>query len=161
MKSMILLVSMMTLGALQARADGFICQTDDGSLDVKVYNQTHPTKGTRNAAIMIVSDPEVSEGRKTIATFESGISLYNSTRNMTATYVASVNSEIAGSSRSGENIAGTKLGQLKAIILKVDFSYSYPIEDGEEASAILRLFTNDGENISLNTTCVRYLKGAQ
>lgn len=35
-------------------ASGFVCQSEDG-LTVKLYNQVHATKGTRNPAVLVVS----------------------------------------------------------------------------------------------------------
>ncbi|MCX6119410.1 MAG: hypothetical protein NT027_17875 [Proteobacteria bacterium] len=136
-------------------ADGFKCQTVDESLNVKVFNQTEPSEGTRNAAIMILSNPEVSFGRKTIATFEADGTLQNEA----ARYIAKVDQRFSGSNRDGELIGGTKLGQLAKVVLKIDFSYAAPIEDGEEASATVSLFKRNGDRINLDAVCTRYLKG--
>jgi len=45
-----------------AHADGFVCQTVAGDLNIKAYNNTDATSGTRNAAVMVLSDPSVSGG---------------------------------------------------------------------------------------------------
>src|SRR4051812_1738186 len=54
------------LAATAAHADGFECQTVDQDLNIKVYNHTSPSEGTRVASVMVLSDPSVSAGKKTI-----------------------------------------------------------------------------------------------
>jgi len=65
----VLVVAALGLIASQAKADGFVCNALDTDLTVKVYNHVNPELGTRNPAIMVVSDPSVNAGRKTIARF--------------------------------------------------------------------------------------------
>ena len=149
----IAVVSAIVFGA-QAQADGFKCEAYDQDLNVKVYNQTQPDAGTRNAAVMVVSDPSISDGRKTIATFEAGETLTNSA----AVYKANVDLRFNNSGRQGELIAGTKLGQLKTSVLDVDFTFSNPLEAGEEADAVLKLVKRNGDRINVDMLCTRYLK---
>jgi hypothetical protein len=138
-----------------AQADGFVCEGNRDSLIVKVYNHTQPTEGTRNAAVMVVSDPSIQLGNKTIARFSD----VNSTlSNKGAFYMADVDLRFNDSGRKGELIGGTKLGQLKHISLDVNFSYGEPINSGETAPAILSLIKRNGETIDLDMNCSRYLK---
>lgn len=155
MKNVALAVSMLVLGAAQANADGFVCQTADGSVNVKAYNQTIPTKGTRNAAVLVVSDPAINYGNKTIARFTAGHTVVNTG----SSYLANVDLRYNDSSRKGELIGGTKLGQLKQIKLDVDFSYAAPIEEGTDLDATITLVKRDGNAVELPAICSRYLKG--
>jgi hypothetical protein len=139
----------------QAHADGFNCQTVEGDLNVKVYNQTDANQGTRNVAVMVLSDPSVQGGRKTIARFTEANGVVAS---RSATFTADVDLRFTDSSRKGELISGTKLGQLDQIIVDVDFSYAAPVEQGEELSGELTLIKRDGQKITRDLECSRYLK---
>ena len=143
------------MGATQARADGFECQTVDKDLVVKVYNETDPAKGTRNGAVMILSDPAVQEGRKTIAKFKS---VDRTLDNTSAHYLTDVDLRFTDIRRKGELISGTKLGQLAQIALDIEFSYSDPLEDGESTKGRLALVKRNGTVIFRSLECVRYLK---
>ena len=127
MKNAIVLLA--TLLSTTAFADGFICESAEQNLKVHVYNQVQPELGTRSAAIMILSDTSVQAGRKTIATFSSTDALLT---NDGASYTAKVDLRFNNSGRKGENIGGTKLGELKNVTLDVAFSYSEPVEAGAE-----------------------------
>lgn len=154
MKHIALALSMLVLGAVEAKADGFVCQSNDGSLNIKAYNQTSPVAGTRNAAVLIASDPAVNVGNKTIARFTAGRTLANTS----SSYVANVDLRFNDSSRKGELIGGTKLGELKQIKLDVDFSYATPVGNAEELDGTITLVKRNGEVIDLAATCSRYLK---
>lgn len=137
-----------------AHADGFVCEAQNDSLIVKVYNKTLAVEGTRNAAVMILSDANLKGGNKTIAKFDSDATL-ESRDNV---FSADVDLRFVESSRKGELIAGTKLGQLKTITLDVNFSYWMPMENGEHTDATLHLLKRDGETIEMEMDCTRYLK---
>lgn len=137
-----------------AFADGFVCQTVDQDLVIKVYNHTKPEMGTRTAAFMVLSDPSVNAGNKTIAKFHSDGKL-SSEGSM---YEANVDLRFADLKRKGENILGTKLGQLKQLILAVDFSYAAPVAHGTEVSGVLTWVKRNGDVDSTEVVCARYLK---
>lgn len=142
------------LAASAAKADGFVCQTESG-LNVKVFNHVQPTEGTRTAAIMVISDSSVGDGNKTIAKFNQAQGTLSSEG---SEYTADVDLRFKDSRRKGENIAGTKLGELQMIQLKVDFSYATPTEAGDESEAVLILSKRNGEVLSEGAVCTRYLK---
>ena len=142
--------------ASAAFADGWNCQTHDGSLNIKVYNNTQPNDGTRNAAIMIISDPNVQEGRKTIATFKRTKGTLSSDG---ANYTAIVDHRYTGSRRKGELIAGTKIGYLKSINMQLDFWYSHPVVGGELVQGHLTFEKRNGQKLYDKVECERYLKG--
>jgi hypothetical protein len=138
-----------------AQADGWVCSSDESNLQVKVYNQTQPKLGTRNAAVMVISDAAVGAGRKTIARFEAAEGLV---AQLGATYTGKVDLRFNNTGRKGELIGGTKLGEVALIHVLVDFSYEAPLAHGEETSAELLIVKRDGEEISETLTCARYLK---
>ncbi len=155
MKHLVLVT--MILGAnTMAYADGFRCESRDGKLSVKVFNHVMAEDGTRNGAVMVVSDNDVQLGRKTIARFTDTKSTLS---NSGALYEAKVDLRVSGSSRKGELIGGTKLGELKTLVLEIDFKYNRPIEDGEVVDGVLTLNKRNGEVAAdLDLDCTRYLK---
>src|SRR4051812_5676293 len=126
MKKLSLALITLTLSAT-AHADGFVCQTVEGDLNVKVYNHTQADFGTRTAAVMVLSDPSVGVGNKTIARFTE---VNETLTNVGASYEANVDLRFNDSGRKGELMAGTKLGYLKTITLDVAFSYNHPVAAG-------------------------------
>jgi hypothetical protein len=151
-----LVVGMMSLVTANAAfADGFVCQTVDGSLNIKVFNHVQAEEGTRNAAVMVLSDPAVSSGRKTIARFTDVNGTLDSE---SASFVADVDLRFADSRRKGELILGTKLGELDQVYLDLDYSYNSPVEAGEEVEGQITLVKRNGKLVSEDVLCTRYLK---
>lgn len=145
----------MILGSQVASADGFICEDYNETLRIKIFHNVSAKKGTRTAAKMIISDPRVADGRKTIATFDQADGLLTS---KALVYGADVDLRYKNSSRKGELIGGTKLGELEALEVYVDFSYAHPLKHAEEADAFLRLYKRNGKEIDIDLVCARYLK---
>jgi hypothetical protein len=114
-----------------------------------------PEEGTRNAAVMVLSDPAIAQGRKTIARFTDCNGTLTS---QGALYVANVDLRFNDSGRKGENVLGTKLGHLKKIALKLDFSYRYPVNHGDPVSGVIKALDRNGETIREVVECRRYLK---
>ena len=104
---------------------------------------------------MVISDPSVSYGRKTIAKFSDAAGTLSNTA---ATYVAKVDLRFTDSARKGELISGTKLGELAKVQVKVGFSYSEPVAFGEVVSGRMTLTKRDGEVIKRDLACARYRK---
>lgn len=142
--------------ATQAKADGFVCRTPDNELNVKVYNHTDAEVGTRVAAVMVLSDPSVSGGRKTIARFQDVNGVLESRGSR---YEAGVDLRFNDSKRAGENILGTKLGELDWVIVDLQFSYANPVEAGEEIEGTIILKKRNGSSKRAHLLCERYLKG--
>jgi hypothetical protein len=138
-----------------AHADGFTCQTADGSVNVKIYNNTDPSVGTRVAAIMVLSDPSISDGKKTIARFTD---VNGTIESRGTTYVANVDLRFNDSSLKGRNFLGTKLNNVDTITADIDFSYNSPVANGEEVKGSLRIARRSGAAIDAELSCVRYLK---
>src|SRR5665647_198611 len=117
------LISLLALSlSTVALADGFKCEQREHAVNLQVYNKTQATAGTRNVAVMILSDATVAHGRKTIASFTADKSTVRSTGG--TSYVAKVDLRVSESNRSGENVLGTKLGQIKEIRVNVAHSYA-------------------------------------
>jgi len=153
MKALILTSALAIVTASSALADGFVCKNED--LAVKVYNNIEPRIGTRAVAVMVISDRTVAYGRKTIARFTD---LNGRISQKGASYLADVDLRYSDSSRKGELIGGTKLGELHTIQLDVDFSYARPVPAGEFVGGTLTLNKRNGDTITLDLECERYLK---
>ena len=141
-----------------AHADGFRCQTTEGDLNVKIYNNTDPSEGTRNSAIMILSQPEVQYGRKTIASFsaEKGTLSQEGTN-----YTGRVDLRVSESSVAGKYVGGTRLGELQNVLVETGFNYNAPVADGETVYGQIIFQKRDGSASQQSLACVRYLKGEQ
>lgn len=142
--------------AANAKADGFKCQTNDGAVNVKIFNHTDAEAGTRVAAVMVLSDTSVQGGRKTIARFTDVNGVLDS---RSSVYEGNVDLRFNDTKRAGENILGTKLGQLDVVIANIDFSYAAPVAAGEEVAGHLVLVKRSGARSVHAMTCERYLKG--
>lgn len=154
MTKMMLIASMLFAGSF-AHADGFSCQTEDGSLNVKIYNHTSPNAGTRNAAVMVLSDTSVGAGNKTIARFDAEAGTLKSKN---VVYTAKVDLRFADISRKGENVLGTKLGQLSTVKVALNFYYNMPVAQGEEVSGTIAWVKRNGQEGQMEVLCERYLK---
>ena len=154
MKAFIVMVALFA-SANAAQADGFKCQTLDGDLSIKAYNHTDASEGTRTGAVMVLSDPAVSSGRKTIARFTDVNGVLTS---QGARYTANVDLRFNDSKRKGELILGTKLGELDQVIVSVDFTYGQNLEKGEMTSGEITLVKRNGKKIHSELECERYLK---
>jgi hypothetical protein len=140
-------------------ADGFTCENLDENVRIKVYDKVDADQGTRNVAVMVISDPSISNGKKTTAKFDADNQPVN---NQGALYTAKVDLRFNNDNLKGRNFAGTKLGNVDTITLDVDFSYAQPIEDGEQVDGQLIVAKRNGtDDNKLSVTCVRYLKGAK
>jgi hypothetical protein len=154
MKNLALALVALSVSAV-AHADGFVCQTHEGDLTIKAYNNTQAENGTRNAAVLVLSDPSVGAGKKTIARFTD---INETLTNVGASYDATVDLRFNDSDLAGRNIGGTKLGQLKTVHLDVDFSYSTPVAAGASVEGTLVLIKRNGSELTHAVTCTRYLK---
>ena len=159
MKTIITVLTLLTMTA-SAKADGFFCRGNSTGLDFRVLNHTHAAAGTRTPSVMVVSNPYIASDRKTIAVFKD--------ENRTLSYLGRGNYEgkvdlrFSETGRKGENIAGTKLGELKTIILDIEFSYSH--HDSSLANSVkevpgkISYIKRTGEILEETARCTRYLK---
>lgn len=159
MKSLIVksVLAVSALASFAAHADGFLCENLEENVRVKVFNKVNADEGTRNAAIMVLSDPSISSGKKTTARFAADNELVN---NKGAVYTAEVDLRFNDDNLKGRNFAGTKLGNVKYITLDVDFSFAQPVENGTQVDGQLIVTKRNGTaDIQIPVSCIRYLKG--
>ena len=150
-----LFIALVLTLSVNAFADGFKCEQVIHNLNIKVFNNTQPTEGTRNAAIMVLSDASVAYGNKTIASFSATKRTFGQNG---ASYFAFVDLRVSESSRAGENVLGTKLGNIKEIYVDINFDYSVPLLDGQITDGYVTVVKRDGRNTIHDITCTRYLK---
>ncbi len=143
------------LATSSAFASGFKCYAPEFDTSVKVFNHTQPELGTHNAAIMVISDEAIAQGRKTIASFKD---VKNTLSNSAATYYAKVDLRVSESNRKGENVFGTKLGLIDSIKLVVDMSYAAPLAAGEITDGKIVVYKRNGDLKRIAVECERYLK---
>ena len=155
MKTLFAVIGLALASSSPAFSDGFVCSSAEENLVVKIYNKTDPEAGTRTGAIMVLSDSSVGVGNKTIAKFTDSEGNLGS---RSSVYSANVDLRFNNSGRKGELIAGTKLGELKNIIVDLDFSYTRPLEAGEYVRGDMTLIKRDGDKILVYLDCARYLK---
>jgi hypothetical protein len=160
MKLFTLLSISLSFLSLPALADGFLCEGKVTGIQTKLYNHTDPAVGTRTPAVLVLSNPQVQSDRKTIAVFsDQNRTLQYLGRGQ---YVAKVDLRYLDSGRQGENIAGTKLGELKSISLKVKFAYSHAgtqiANSVDEIPGQIYYLKRNGELIDELAVCKRYRK---
>lgn len=139
-----------------AMADGFRCQTTQGMpLNVLIYNHVQPANGTRNGAVIVIADPAIQQGNKTVARFEDVDGLLSNTG---AKYIASVDLRYNDMGPKGRNIGGTKMAFLKTVYVDIDFTYSTPARRGAALEGEIAFVKRNGETITAPLACARYLK---
>jgi hypothetical protein len=146
----------LAIWGIQAGADGFVCRSSgkaEHDVSVSVYHSTG--RATRLAEVMVISDPSVAYGHQTVARFTRTAGTLS---NRGAIYTGVVDTNVPDTARTGENIAGTKLGSLKDVVLTVDFSYARPVAEGEELEGLLALNKKNGDVVEVAVECLRYLK---
>jgi hypothetical protein len=148
------IASLATLASSAAMADGFVCKSEDG-LTIKMFNHVQPAAGTRNGAVMILSDDSIQYGRKTIARFTD---VKGTLSNSGAFYGANVDLRFNDSSRKGELVLGTKLGELDRVYVDVAFSYGAPVSAQELLVGTVTATKRNGEILEQSLECSRYLK---
>jgi hypothetical protein len=145
--------------ATPARADGFDCQARNTGLLIHIVNSKNPAVGTRTPDSMTILNPLLSPGQQEIVRF----SHINKTLAYLGrgNYMGQVDLRYLDSGRQGENIAGTKLGQIKSILVDLEFSYAH--SDIELANSVKEVpgkifYTKrTGEILEEPVLCKRFL----
>ncbi len=142
-----------------AHADGFDCQARNTGLLIHVVNSPNPATGTRTPETMTLFNPLLKPGQQEIVRFS------NQNRTLSylgrGNYLGEVDRRFLDSGRQGENIAGTKLGQLKSILLDIEFSYAHSdielANSVKEVPAKIFYLKRTGEILEEAATCKRFL----
>ncbi len=104
-------------------ADGFVCKSVDE--DVLVTVVLAPQRGTggeepaRKGHVMIVSAPDLEKGRQTIARFQAKEGMLSGSGSV---FIGFVKPRHPDTGQKGKRIGGTTLGQLRTLILDIDYS---------------------------------------
>lgn len=155
MMNQFLIVSLALLLSGPGFADGFVCKGAEETVTLAVYNSTS-TPATRQAEIMVLSDPDFEYGSRTMAKFGRQDGALS---NRGSRYVATINPRVRDSIRGNDLIAGLHVKDLSTLTLLVDFSYANPVDDGDELDAVLLLTPLSGNSVLVKMVCFRYLKG--
>lgn len=143
----------------QLFADGFVCFSyTDPQLAIQIYNVTDPNTGTRVGHAMIISNPSKPYGQRTIARF---IKPQSSLVNYGSTYSVSPYQDFLDNLINGEkDIIGHKLQDITSLVVKVDFKYSNPVDNGVflGGKMILNVYQNEIIPYEYKLICKRYLK---
>ena len=145
-----------------SRADGFTCRSTDGNLSVKVFDYVHSRYGTRNPAVMVVSNPKLPRGYRTLAVFSSadGTLQAISHRGEYRTYVGRVDFN-SNSIHKHVFVLSDPMTNLAAVQLHIYFNYNKSrIANGGEVMGVVELVSRNGRHIYSETSCKRYLKRA-
>ena len=163
MKAILFVISVL-VASHTAFADGFRCEGVNTGVQIKIFNYTDYTMGTRTPAVMVVADPTVRSPNKTVATFKHENNNLSYLGN--GLFEGQVDLRYSETSHKGENIAGTKLGQLKSIQVQLfsqfgrKFSYEHADEfkNNEILDARYSYIKRNGEILEEKAVCSRYLK---
>jgi len=121
-----------------AKADGFKCEGDDSTLNVKVFNHVHAEKGTRTPAKLIISD--LNQGTLAV---RSGGEIRKSNLTSKVQYV------VDGSRKLGAETA----------ILQVQYKQGREtIAAGDVRPGHLILVDAEGDRTVYELSCERYVK---
>ncbi len=137
-------------------ADGFVCDATHESLRIQVYNRTQAVEGTRNVAVMVLSDSSKPRGQRTLLRFDAD---NDGLTNDGARYSATLLPRI--SPLMDRQVQGIQLGQLHEVALKIDFSYRYPVGNDDLVAGVLELTQMNGDQLWVDLDCTRYLKGSK
>lgn len=146
----------LVFAAIPAKAvDGYICKSVDEDVVVKLVlapKLPSQTEENRTADMMIVSSPLLSSGRQTIARFRAKEGMLNSAGSV---FVGFVDLRHPDTSQKGKRIGGTTLGQLKAVILDIDYAPEYrSVRRGLPLSAQVIYSRRKGNDLIQEFDCV-------
>jgi hypothetical protein len=153
--------------AAVSHADGFKCDSLEGDVRIAVYNETAAEAGTRSASKMVVSNPLLKVGERTLAVFTAEEGNLTSGSALEAqqegdsgymTYTGNVDLRFRNVKKS-EAIMGAAIADMDALKLDVYFTYGQNLAKGEEVQGLIDLVKRDGVHEYRSAVCTRYLKG--
>jgi hypothetical protein len=153
---MMMIAGLAMVAAASAHADGFSCQTANGATNIKVYDHTQASEGTRTAAVMVLSDSGADAGSKTIARFTDVKGTLSSD---SSSFLANVDLRFKDQSNKTALVDGkVELQDLDTIQVTIGFAFNEPVKAGDTVQGSLIMTTREGETIKTDLSCERYLK---
>jgi len=139
-----------------AHADGFRCLTQDHKIKATVYDNVQPAKGTRNGAIMILSQASQDSDKSTLAVFRGD---NGSLTNRGPVYTGNVDMRFAEVNQALANDeAPINMADMSQIILNIDYNMNSPVPAGEVVTGLITFNKRSGPPSTESVICTRYLK---
>jgi len=152
----VMIAGLALVAASVAHADGFVCQTQNGAMNLQVYDYTQAAQGTRSPAILVLSDSQASAGFKTIARFTN---VKGTLTHSGSTYFANVDLRFSDQSNKTALVGGkVLLEDTDTIQVSIAYNFNEPVKAGEFLPGVLLINTREGEQINMGLACQRYLK---
>lgn len=141
-------------------ADGFICESPQGYLRIKIFHHTSfQTGGTRKVAVMVLSNPRVPMGKRTIGVFNE--SKGNLLRDSSA-YIANFDFRFKGLySKPQEFIKDISKRDIQTLEITPNFNINEPIAPAAKLKARFKMNLRSGQAYQGWIECIRYLKQRQ
>jgi hypothetical protein len=134
------------------RQEKVSCEGVDGEVRFDMIIEIPNESDSPQALAMRVSDPNVSNDRAEIATFEFSDGLLNNNGGVLVGYVDLSNPKTG---RKGERIGGTTLGQLRSVMVSLDIDFNSSFTAGKRYSAQAVYLKKIGEELVQDLDCVR------
>jgi len=129
---------------------GFNCVSVDRDLVVQIVFGQGQSALRWNSAAMVVSNPHVKKGRQFVARFRSSQGMLEREG---STFIGHVLPQHPDSSRVGERIAGTTLGQLRTISVDIDFTPARAALPTTPLSAQVTYMKRNGQKLAQDFDC--------
>ncbi|MBP7843478.1 MAG: hypothetical protein KA116_01565 [Proteobacteria bacterium] len=157
---LIVLMLFISLTANFLWADGFICESPQGYLRIKIFHHTSfQTGGTRKVAVMVLSNPRVPMGKRTIGVFNEnkGTLIRDS-----SSYFANFDFRFKGLySKPQEFIKDISKKDIQSLEITPNFNINEPIAPSAKLKARFKLSLRSGQDYQGWIDCIRYLKQKQ
>lgn len=143
-----------------ALADGFICHGDQSGIEMAIYNQVNPHLGTRNPAVLVISDPALATSNHTEARFSPELNNFRYEGH--GNYVAEVHGNVF--LFDSTSVAGHAVNSLNEIRLKIVFSYDKDaialVDSIDEIPGTIEYTDLNNQVSNESASCSRYRKHA-
>ena len=150
-----LLLSLLLLAPL-SQASGFVCLSPGGQLRIRLFHHAHAARGTRKAAVMVLSNPQKAWGQRTIAVFSEA---EGTLTQESGSFFGEMRVDSPGiANKKNKFVGDIPVENISSIELSPNFSYANPVDSGTLLSASFRMLLVEGRPISGEIACKRYLK---
>ncbi len=139
------------VGSQAAKADGFVCADESNTYGLKIYDNVTASFGTRNPAVMVISNGSQESGAKTLATFtpaQGGLQLSG------GVYVVNLNFPPAYTQTFG----GVKMSDIKELNVLINHNFNQVLAPGQKVPGSVSIVEKSGKFAVLKLVCKRYLK---